>query len=905
MTSIQINDINRYDRQIRTFGIEASIRIQASNVYIIGLKDGYAAEICKNLALSGVNTINIVDMGETIEKMDSYYYKNSSIHTFHSTLLKNLINEMNSMVKVNIKHNIDNISNNSIMIVINMNLEKASEYNIICRKNNCKMVHMMCNGLAGSIFVDAIDHTVMDTSGENKESIMVKNITIDTNMTQGSFITVYCDRHNLNINDKVRFKNLQGNNVEYLYDKIFNVIDTCNHNFKIKTDELKLCDLTFSNGMVEYIMTPTTFNHKSLHDSLIEYNNITKNLDMIFSKNYKDISNEYLYTKDLYFEPVTSIMCGFASTEIIKLISCKYTPLNQWFTWSDHTIFNDYSSAEKLQEQYTMMKTNLMKQNILLAGCGALGCEWLKIISQLGCNVIDVVDPDSISESNLSRQFLFRPQHVGMMKSNVVVDMIKKNNVKMNINSHQFMLSDENKIQTEQVFKDKTIVINALDNIKARKFIDMNCFNKILPLFESGTMGMKGNTVPIIPYITETYSNSNEVENEDNFPICTIKNFPNMIVHTIHWARDMFEIFNRGPMHCNNYNSNSMYLDTLSGIDKKQAISDIYYFLSCVPNNINDIIMMARNMYEKNYNHDIVQLLHCFPSDHMIDGKPFWSHGKKCPTPLDFTSNIAIDYIEGAMSILCMVYGIDMNFTRDDIIDRIKTFTINEYKVKDIKIATKDSEIKNDETISECINLSSIKKYKLNPIEFEKDDDNHIKFITASSNCRAINYKIEPITQYETKGIVGKIIPAVATTTSTIVGLIAMELLRYIVKMDNDKKAILTTYRSYFLNMADNTIIFSEPPAMPKIKIGSTHLNGWTKFRYSNDSTLEEFINYYSKMFNTTIFMILYQTSILYVNTDNSMIGMKLSELVKIKCCELTIISDNDIVDIPPIMLSL
>ena len=59
-------------------------------------------------------------------------------------------------------------------------------------------------------------------------------------------------------------------------------------------------------------------------------------------------------------------------------------------------------------------------------------------------------------------------------------------------------------------------------------------------LFESGTMGMKGNTQPVIPFLTETYSNSNDPVVEKEFPVCTIKNFPNSIQHTIHWARDYF-----------------------------------------------------------------------------------------------------------------------------------------------------------------------------------------------------------------------------------------------------------------------------------------------------------------------------------------------------------------------------
>jgi ubiquitin-activating enzyme E1 len=153
---------------------------------------------------------------------------------------------------------------------------------------------------------------------------------------------------------------------------------------------------------------------------------------------------------------------------------------------------------------------------------------------------------------------------------------------------------------------------------------------------------------------------------------------------------------------------------------------------------------------------------------------------------------------------------------------------------------------------------------------------------------RAINYGIPIIDRQQTKGIAGRIIPAIATTTSAVSGLILLEMLKYL--MGSNK---INNYRSTFINLAEPTLVYSEPLNAPMIEIGGVKVNSWAKFEYSKDTPLREFKKLYDEIFKTNINMIVIGTSIIYADFIGSdSLDRLLSDLIK-ETLEIEIIPPN------------
>ncbi|CCD23913.1 E1 ubiquitin-activating protein UBA1 NDAI_0C02530 [Naumovozyma dairenensis CBS 421] len=972
-------DESLYSRQLYVLGKEAMLKMQLSNVLIIGLK-GLGIEIAKNVTLAGVKSLTIYDPAlVAIEDLSSQFFlTESDVGKPRDQASKAKLAELNSYVPINILQSIDNEESLKEFQVIvatdTVNLEDKVKLNEFCHPLGIKFISTETRGLFGNVFTDFGDEfTILDPTGEEPRTGMVSDIESD-----GTVTMLDDNRHGLEDGNYVKFSEVQG--LEKLNDGSLFKVEVLGP-FAFKIGSVAEFGQYKKGGIFTEVKVPQKTSFKTLQQSLDDPEFVfadyakfdrTPQLHLGFQalhqfavrhqgqlprpmneedanelvKLVTDLSaqepsilggadaeiNDKLI-KELAYQArgdipgIIAFFGGLVAQEVLKACSGKFSPLKQFMYFDSLESLPDPKEFPRTEEttkplnsrydnQIAVFGIDFQKKvansKVFLVGSGAIGCEMLKNWALMGLGSgleghIVVTDNDSIEKSNLNRQFLFRPKDVGRNKSEVAADAV----VAMNPDLLNKVEPKIDKVgpETENIFNDSfwqnlDFVTNALDNVDARTYVDRRCVFYRKPLLESGTLGTKGNTQVVIPGLTESYSSSRDPP-EKSIPLCTLRSFPNKIDHTIAWAKSLFQgYFADSAENANVYLSQPNFIEQSmkqSG-DVKGTLESIADSLNNRPSNFDDCIQWARLEFEKKFNHDIKQLLYNFPKDAKTsNGEPFWSGAKRAPTPLEFDidNDDHFHFVVGAANLRAFNYGLPDEGTNPDVEHYkevissmiIPDFTPNANLKIQVNDEDPDPNANNDVGDELDMLASSLPKpstltgFSMKPVEFEKDDDtnHHIEFITACSNCRAQNYFIEVADRQKTKFIAGRIIPAIATTTSLVTGLVNLELYKVVYGCED-----IEQYKNGFVNLALPFFGFSEPIASPKAKYNDvTYDKIWDRFDIQGDIRLSDLIAHFEKKEGLEITMLSYGVSLLYASFFppkklKERLNLPITELVKL-----------------------
>lgn len=591
--------------------------------------------------------------------------------------------------------------------------------------------------------------------------------------------------------------------------------------------------------------------------------------------------------------PMAAFLGGIVAQEVVKFTG-KYSPLRQYLyfdmfellpldepaDWRPHNSrYDDLIAIHGARVQKAIGDMNLF-----LVGAGALGCEFLKSFALIGAGCGDngkvtVTDMDRIEISNLNRQFLFRRKDVGSSKSLVAAQAAQVMNSALKVNALEVRVGPDTEDTFDDAFWESLDgIVNALDNIQARLYVDSRCVWFGKPLLESGTLGTKANVQVILPKLTQSYGDSQDPP-EESIPLCTLKHFPHAIEHTIEWARDTFEqLFVENPRQVNTFLADpAPFLSKVpsEGTSTSQLakLNGIRQMLQQRNGPFDVCVQFAVLEFQDKFHDSISQLLHTFPVDHVTsEGTKFWSGPKRAPCAIKFTASddLHIDFIMAAANLYAANLGMPQNRDRSKIVQIATAIKVPDFKPREMKIKVDDKDTTREgcedddqkvkTLLSEMAELGKQLKAEksLEPAEFEKDDDSnfHIHFISASANLRARNYKIPEADFHKVKMTAGKIIPAIATTTAMVTGLVSAELLKLI-----PMKTRQVDFKNAFVNLALPLWLLSEP--LPPLRTQSKEhdpiiqgpvrakpegFTSWDKVEVKiGDATLKEFVAYLLK----------------------------------------------------------
>jgi ubiquitin-activating enzyme E1 len=592
---------------------------------------------------------------------------------------------------------------------------------------------------------------------------------------------------------------------------------------------------------------------------------------------------------------------GVAAQEVIKKTG-KFLPLEQWLHHDDPCLVNEQVVAEdglgrfagsRYAYQVAVTGTDAMealqKQRVFLVGCGALGCEYMKGLALMGActapaSKLIVTDMDNIEVSNLSRQFLFRQGDVGSAKSTTAARVVKGWNNELQVEALEKGVGTTSEDFFDDVFwTSQDLCWNALDNVVARKYTDKCCLWYSLPLLESGTLGTKSNSDVFLPGLTKSYNDGVENDsNETQIAMCTLRSFPYLPIHCIEYSKQAFfsDYMEFAPQQYEAFRKDPAgffeQLDAMSDVEQFKALKMIKNFITiqtACQVDFNMCVRVAFDHYCRDFITSIRDLVHNCDEMEKASGKPFWTGTKRRPTEAKWDSKCppaaALEYLYATSNCYAFIWGLDYVRNRAAFKQIVIDMSMEAPAWSPPTDGKVETEEEGDNETADPAAIEALKAdlYKVDPAslkpcsahDFEKDDDSnfHVDFLTVGCNARAACYNIKQSDRAHVKVTAGRIIPALATTTAMICGLVDVEFLKLVKGLHKGENALDKFYNAN-INLATGSqavnLFRPEPAEKKKTNVAAMpECTSWDKVEVAGEITLEAFVNELETRFGVTV----------------------------------------------------
>ncbi|XP_053525358.1 ubiquitin-like modifier-activating enzyme 7 isoform X2 [Artibeus jamaicensis] len=828
-----------------------------------------------------------------------------------------------------------------VVVLTASSLEEQLKVGTLCRKHGVCFLVADTRGLVGQLFCDFGENfTVQDLTEEEPQAAAIQHI------SQGSpgILTLREDAHNFHDGDLVTFSGIEG---------MVELNGCASRPIRVQEDgTLEIGDTTtFSSylrgGAVTEVKRPKTVRHEPLCAALLQPRVVVQNpqevhrahcLHQAFRALHEfqrlsgrppqpwdpadaervvglarglkplrgtkgepleePLDEALVWTVALssagVLSPMAAVVGAVAAQEVLKAVSRKFLPLDQWLYFDaldclpdDEQLLPKPEDCKPRRCRYdgqiavfgASFQEKLSRQHYLLVGAGAIGCELLKGFALMGLGLqgrgaVTVADMDHVERSNLSRQFLFRPEDIGRPKAEVAAKAACHLNSDLQVNplTHPLEPSTEH-IYGDNFFSLVDGVAAALDSFQARHYVAARCTHYLKPLLEAGTQGTRGSASVFMPFVTEGYRgplSEAEASEDAPHPVCSVRHFPSTAGHTLQWARDEFE-----GLFCRSAETINCHQEALASLaDGEPRLLPLLQVAVGVlrqrPRNWQDCVLWALGHWQLRFRQGVEQLLRHHPPDEVLeDGTHFWSRPRQCPQPLEFdaSQDTHLIYVLAAANLYARMHGLLGSQDQPALREMLQSLLLPDPQHPDPifpnDLTSTEPDPEQMERLREALRDWSTGS-PLEPLRFEKDDDSnfHMDFVTAAASLRAQNYGIPPASRAQSKRIVGQIIPAIATTTAAVAGLMGLELFKVV-----GGPRPLSAFRHSYLRLAENYFSRYRPRAPATQKFHHLSWTCWDRLKVTAgqpERTLKSLLDHIQEQHGLRVKMLLQDNAVLY-----------------------------------------
>ena len=408
------------------------------------------------------------------------------------------------------------------------------------------------------------------------------------------------------------------------------------------------------------------------------------------------------------------------------------------------------------------LKARVAAAKVLVVGAGGIGCELLKGLVLTGFRALTVVDLDTIDVSNLNRQFLFRPHHVGRPKATCAAEMVSGFAPGVRITAHHGNIKEE---QFGVPFvAGFDLVINALDNMDARRHVNRLCLAADKPLIEAGTAGYLGQTQSIIKGRTACIE-CVPTPPAKSYPICTIRSTPDKPVHCVVWGKELHKLLLGNAKESYLYDGAAGAAAALAGEGGAAAAAAAATYMPAVSalpalEQPPEALALAAQAYAEGvfqaiFYHDIARRLEVAPET--------YKGARARPMPLDLARCLAGGYEPSAAGAAAPPPAPAPAST--SLLPEQRVLTLQASAQLFLR------------TLAALV-ASPQARATFGALDFSKDSASCLDLVTSATNLRAAIFSIPLQSRWDVKAIAGSIIPAIATTNAAVAGLQVLEALK-------------------------------------------------------------------------------------------------------------------------------